>query len=335
LRQEDELMSHDKMKILAKHLHRFIEFGQVRNIPLPQMLGLLTSPGDFSDPASSVSVADFYKVLEFISRRLNDEQLGIRVGNFMHLIHLGAVYQISLKASTVEEALYYCQTYLRNTLPIAEIKTTTTQQTTTIEYSIPHPHSALNRIVLENTLVLVSREIREISGQGSTIQVTSPFYEPGYPSYWEKGNAFAVTFSRTLLKAASRQNSHWGLEVLIPEYLKIMESLQPDQSFTNQVKLMVLNMAKPDLASLSEVAATFHITPRTFQRRLLAEGTTFRQIKEALKCQISDHLLRHDRFSVSDIAFVLGYSEPASFIHSFTKWYKISPQKMRKGYFAG
>jgi len=37
----------------------------------------------------------------------------------------------------------------------------------------------------------------------------------------------------------------------------------------------------------------------------------------------------HDRFTITDIASVLGYSEPVAIIHSFKKWHGHPPQKMR------
>jgi AraC-like DNA-binding protein len=59
------------------------------------------------------------------------------------------------------------------------------------------------------------------------------------------------------------------------------------------------------------------------------EGTSFRRLAEELKQRICNLLLRHNRYSVADVAFLLGYSDAATFIHSFKKWYGLSPDKMR------
>jgi AraC-like DNA-binding protein len=72
------------------------------------------------------------------------------------------------------------------------------------------------------------------------------------------------------------------------------------------------------------------ITPRTLQRRLEAENITFREVVEEIKKQISSLLLMHEDYSVSAISFVLGYAEPASFIHSFKKWFGHPPESLRQ-----
>lgn len=40
-------------------------------------------------------------------------------------------------------------------------------------------------------------------------------------------------------------------------------------------------------------------------------------------------LLQHDNYPISVIAEILVYSEPASFIHAFKKWYGDAPLKTK------
>lgn len=110
----------------------------------------------------------------------------------------------------------------------------------------------------------------------------------------------------------------------------LIERMKPDRSFADKVRVAALNLARPTLPDLKMVASGFNLNERTFQRRLMVEGITYRQIMDDLKQEISGLLLRHDRFSVTDIASVLGYSEPAAFIRSFRKWHGESPLRMRK-----
>jgi AraC-like DNA-binding protein len=62
-----------------------------------------------------------------------------------------------------------------------------------------------------------------------------------------------------------------------------------------------------------------HFTPKTLQRRIAREDLTFREIAEDLKKKICSFLMWHDAYSLSGLAYILGYSERASFIHSFKK----------------
>ena len=131
-------------------------------------------------------------------------------------------------------------------------------------------------------------------------------------------------------KAALKDNSHWGLDILIPEYLALVETLKAADTLGSRVKKAMLQLAQPALPGLDMVADTFNLTSRTLQRRLVQEGTSFRQIAEGLKRQVCHLLLLHDRYSVADISLLLGYSDAAAFIHSFKKWYGATPAKLRK-----
>jgi AraC-like DNA-binding protein len=178
--------------------------------------------------------------------------------------------------------------------------------------------------------MVVAREIKIVSGEAAEVVVYSPYFKTGYPSDWRKGEGFLVKFQLTLLKAALRDNSHWGLDILIPEYLGLIEELQSPENFSSRIKKAMLRMAKPQLPGLETVAYAFNLTSRTLQRRLEEEGTSFRQIAEELKRRICDLLIRHNRYSIADIAFLLGYSDAPAFIRSFRKWHGKPPHDYRK-----
>lgn len=319
------------MKILALHLKRFIDYGTLRGIPSEELLGSIKAPPAYlHDPAAMLEADDFYTVVNLVAASLKDELLGLRAAEHFSLNTLGAIYKISLNATTVQEAIFYCQEYLRATFPILNISNSLSGDPASIELNIENDLAAANRIILETSLTSIAREMRIISGEHVNIVVSSPYCGAGYPAGWEKGSSFAVTFDHSVLKGALSDRSRHGLDILIPEYLLLIERMKQDGSFRSKVKVAALNMSKPGLPDLETIADVFNITSRTLQRRLVDESVTFRQLIEELKQQICDRLIRHDRFSIADIAQVLGYSEPAAFIRSFKKWHGSSPGKVRE-----
>ena len=76
-----------------------------------------------------------------------------------------------------------------------------------------------------------------------------------------------------------------------------------------------------------------HITDqsiRTVQRRLKSAGLSFNQIvNEARYLHASDKLLNSD-LSLSEIARLLGYSDPAHFSRAFRRWSGLSPSAFAK-----
>jgi AraC-like DNA-binding protein len=318
LLQRRGLSFYDNMVILSLHLENFADYARLRGMP-----------NEITEPRLAIDDKDFYAGLERIDAYLKDELLGIRAGNHRNLITLGAIYRISLKTVTIQETLYYCQAYMRETLPLIEVVNAMDGHFAAIRLSIDNGRDRSNRIILETILTVMTREIKIVSGEETEVTAYSPYFKAGYPTNWRKGKSFMVKFRLPLLKAALKDNSHWGLDMLIPEYLGMIEELKTQENFSSRVKKAMLRMAKPQLPGLETLAYAFNQTSRTLQRRLEEEGTSFRKLAEELKHRICDLLIRNNRYAVADIAFLLGYSDAAAFIRYFKKWYGQSPNKIR------
>jgi AraC-like DNA-binding protein len=318
------------MNIAASHLLHLIEYAEQRGIAREDLFDIVPYSSDhFRDDTATVAPESFYDVLGEIDDQLQDELFGIRAGRYLNMKALGLIYRISLEATNIEEAFFYLKDYLQETFPIITINTDVKESVVSVRLYIDNNREDLNRIIIENVLTVVAREIKLMAGESTSITVFSPFFTPDYPDSWSQDAYFGLQFPPVILQAALKDQSRLHLDILIPEYLKMIESLKTDGSFVSKVKIASLNLAKPELPALKMVADSFNITPRTLQRRLREEGATFREIINDLKRTISDMLLRHKRFSVADISFVLGYSEPAAYIHSFKKWHGRSPEKVR------
>lgn len=77
------------------------------------------------------------------------------------------------------------------------------------------------------------------------------------------------------------------------------------------------------------VAHELSMSARTLQRRLAEEGTTFAGLLDEVRRERAELLLRDPRLAVSEVAFVLGYSEPAAFFRSFRRWTGTTPKAFR------
>ncbi len=320
------------MKILALHLFHFMDYARVRGIAWHDMQTLIQRPpADFADEQATVDETDVYAVLKFIDEQLKDKAWGIQCGQFISMKLLGLIYKISLQATTIQEALHYLQSYLGAAMPLVKAETVVSAEAVVINFSIDNSENELNRIILEYTLAVVGREIRMMAGEEATIRLSSPHHDEDYPSHWQLSNTYTVLFEPVILKAALQNKSHLHVDILVPEYLKMIEQLKPDDSFAGRVKLALLSMSDPQLPDIQTVSGALYVTPRTLQRRLGAEGITFRELLEEIKKQLCSFLLRHDRYTIAGISNILGYAEPASFIHSFRKWFGDSPERVRKG----
>lgn len=80
---------------------------------------------------------------------------------------------------------------------------------------------------------------------------------------------------------------------------------------------------------LLDAADALKMTPRTLNRRLKREGTSFQDIKDALRRDIAIRALQQGTDSIEQIAFDTGFSAPANFHRAFRKWTNRTPGSYR------
>jgi AraC-like DNA-binding protein len=318
------------MKILINHLSGFVEYAITKGMPQSELQSIVNVQElRLNKLNGRISENVFYNIIRKIASFLNDDLLGLRVGEQLNLNTLGVVYQISLKATSLLEALHYCHDYLQNTFPPISIKRTSKNATYTFTLKMSCQDEEVCRYILETILTVMCREIMLTSGDETAVTIYSPHWNKEYPSHWKKANVYKVTFKAGEKKRKTKFLIGFELDILIPEYLAIIEEIGASDSFVTKVKISALRMARPKLPDIKLLAFNLNMKTRTLQRKLMSEGSSFREISEELKRNISNHLLLHRELSIADISSILGYSEPASYIRSFIKWDGHSPGYVR------
>ena len=88
------------------------------------------------------------------------------------------------------------------------------------------------------------------------------------------------------------------------------------------------NLESGDI-QLKDIAQALGISRRTLQRRLTEEEITLKALKDEVRGNLSKRLLRQSYLKTTEIAYQLGYSDPASFFKSFKAWYGTTPTQYR------
>jgi AraC-like DNA-binding protein len=78
------------------------------------------------------------------------------------------------------------------------------------------------------------------------------------------------------------------------------------------------------------VAGALHMSPRNLQRRLSAEGTSYRKLVDAVRQELAESYLRNRSFTVAEISYLVGFSSQAAFSRAFKRWAGLTPQAYRE-----
>lgn len=109
----------------------------------------------------------------------------------------------------------------------------------------------------------------------------------------------------------------------------LIQRLRPDRSVAEQVRSHLAQALAKGEPKESLIARQLAMSPRTLQRYLRAEGVTFGQILDGVRHEMALSYLRDKNVGISDVAFLLGYTDPSTFFRAFRRWTGTTPHKTR------
>lgn len=102
------------------------------------------------------------------------------------------------------------------------------------------------------------------------------------------------------------------------------------QSLLERARLELSRQLPEAGPDLQQIAARLALSPRTLQRRLREAGLSFNQLVDETRQQLVLHYLRDPALELAEIAFLVGFSEPASLARAFRRWTGQSPGDYRR-----
>jgi AraC-like DNA-binding protein len=122
-------------------------------------------------------------------------------------------------------------------------------------------------------------------------------------------------------------------ELLAAESDRIIEAylngLEADH-LAGKVRGMLVDLLPQGQASQDAVAQRLHMSKRTLQRKLAAEGRTFVSLVDETRKSLAIEYMREERYPLIDIAYRLGFSDPSALSRAFKRWTGLSPTRFRQ-----
>jgi AraC-like DNA-binding protein len=78
-----------------------------------------------------------------------------------------------------------------------------------------------------------------------------------------------------------------------------------------------------------EIARALCMSERTFQRRLLEEGTSYQELLDSTRRELAERYLRQSRLSLTEAAYLLGFSDQGNFTRACKRWFALTPGQYR------
>jgi len=194
---------------------------------------------------------------------------------------------------------------------------------------------------VEGALAALASGIRQcLPKQASFTAVRLSYPAPAYAKLYEKvfgcpayfsQERNELCYSRSLLEIPFTSANAVLRELCLRECDKVLEGLKTNNQLIEQVEA-IIRSSTGAIPQFPLVAETLNMSPRTLHRRLTEEGTTYRKMVENLRKRLAKEYLTETQLGQKEVAYLLGYAEPANFYHAFQRWFGCTPSEFLAGY---
>ncbi len=137
------------------------------------------------------------------------------------------------------------------------------------------------------------------------------------------------TMPRAALSIPMRRRDPILRDVLERHADDTMKRLPRADDPVQSVRLAVVARLNTGRVAIDEVARQLGRSARSLQRELVANGTTYQAIVDECRRSAAERYLGDRTLPLGEIAYLLGYSEPAAFHRAFKRWRGETPLAFR------
>ena len=291
------------------------------------------------DPDARISIGVIWELWRTIIDAVPDPHLGLRIGEDLDLGQLGVV-GYSLKFSgTLRRAFDRLVRYIHICSQAVQLQVDeradrfqlTVKRETSFEL-LRQPLDARLAGLVTLARVLTQSDL-------DPLEVQFPYARPDDTREHARVFRAPLRFDADVAGFALRSSdlsreiptADETLDTHLDRYIEdLMKGLAEHDSLTESVVAVMWAQLSGGRSDLASTAHQLGISPRSVQRRLKDEGTTYGQLLETFRSQAAAGLLKGQQFSVEEIAFILGYSEPSTFYRAFRRWTGMTPREFRR-----
>ncbi|MEO0425508.1 MAG: AraC family transcriptional regulator ligand-binding domain-containing protein, partial [Pseudomonadota bacterium] len=295
-----------------------------------------------TDPSRMIDDGDYYALLERIAQedpRAID--LPLRTGASMRCDDYGA-FGLAFKAAVnLRHSWARAERYGRILTSVTRYEVVEASTQTTFIAHREGDRRVGMRMSIEATLASVASISREVSTHPFTpLEITIRHPAPTDSSAHERHFGCPVRFGAEHdairihtqdLRAPNRLGDA-SISSFFDTHLQAQMQEFPQGGLPElheRVTQAVARSLSEGVPTLGDIAAQLGMSARTLQRRLADDGYRFTQLVEQARTRLAERLLSETQYSLTEVAFLTGFSEQSAFHRAFRRWRGQTPRDYR------
>lgn len=312
---------------------------QVRSLGADPRVWLARSglqAASLDDPGLVLAYSTFERLVREAVVVTNEPALGLFVGERLLASSHGILGYAATSSGTIRQALEVLERFTGLRTSLIAVSHALVGRHVRVQFRQTRPLGELERPLLEAVVLSIKNVLDSISsGACAVSEVAFTFETPGY-----------AALARALFRCDVRYGRAWSgfavpagvidvpLKMADPEAFRQaalicqreLDKLTSDESLAARVRRLLLE-SQNGFPSLEVTARQLHLTQRTLHRRLVEEGTSFRELLEDIRHSLAIEHVKSGRFTLEQIAYTLGYSDLANFRRAFKRWEGVAPSR--------
>lgn len=304
--------------------------------PEPLLASAGLAPTALDHPDNRVPYSAVGRIFAESARRAGRPEFGLLAGRLWSLEHMGLLGQLVRHSPTLGNALGTLSVYHRLNSEGGAAFLRRDGDTVTLGYAIFQPRYEGVGEFYDAVMACACNFVRELVGvRWNPVKVVLSRARPADPRPYRD-------FFRTHVRFDS---DHTGLKIHGQLMDRPLTGADPGVRRTLQAKIdaatatdlvarlhraLRLLLLYGD-SSADHVAQQLAMHRRTLNRRLQAQGTTFQEVLDGVRWEISRQLLANTAVPLTDVAAAAGYADTSAFVRAFRRWSGTTPARWREG----
>ncbi|MDX1629952.1 MAG: AraC family transcriptional regulator [Fulvivirga sp.] len=330
---------------MVDHKHRFLinffTYAGQRGIPIAKLtksanidLNVLETEG-----TSEVTKDQMSRLWQSACKLTGDPLFGLHLGESMQLSALGIVGEIIQNSNTVGLALERAAKFIGLVTDVFQMKVIHQPKTIKIKF-IPDPvcqkeYALATNQIIDLSLVFTLYELkglvlRQIKPEKLMLHRESIQFPKEYKRVFgcdviTGHKETKLIFDEDLWKTPIVTPHYELIPILIEKATHMLENSLESKTYTQRVKQYILQNSYLGVPTLEDVASNFHTSPRTLQRKLSNENTSFLELVDEIRKDLALHYVKVEKRTIKEASYMLGYNETSAFTRAFKRWTGTTP----------
>jgi len=290
------------------------------------------------DPDARIPLSRAHDLLAQALEKTQDPNLGLKAGRSASPGDYGVLHYAIRSASTIEEAIQAAHRFMRLLTDATDyrLELDGDRAMVRLDSKVPLPRAAADyQASITHTLQL-GPSAALIPGlewwfQHDRPKDTSEYERTFAPAAVRfSAPAFGYVFDKSFLKLPLPQ-ADANLNQIVRKHAELLLAELPrTRNLTETVRDLIVKELASGQPTAAQVAVRLRMNQRTLARRLQSEGTTFSALFDDLRRGLALRYLLRSDLRISEVVFLLGFSEVATFYRAFRRWTGQTPVEYRR-----